>query len=75
MEDARGVTARIGAKASTTRPLRLALYGSIHASSGSMATAFFAIVREWLRAGHALDLYSPGGYVDPADLVEWPRFR
>jgi glycosyltransferase involved in cell wall biosynthesis len=57
------------------RPLRLALYGAIHATSGSSATSFFALAREWLRQGHMLDLYSPGHYLEPADLTEWPNFR
>ncbi len=62
-------------RTNTNRPLRIALYGSIHHSAGSMATTFFNIVREWLRAGHEVDLYSPGTYLDPADLTEWPNLR
>src|ERR1700734_995538 len=55
--------------------LRLAVYGPISAAGGSTATAFFRLVEAWLRAGHTIDFYSPGTWIDPAHLVDSPRFQ
>src|ERR1700685_2508129 len=57
------------------RALRLAVYGPISSKGGSTATAFFRLVDAWLRAGHAIDFYSPSTWIDPAYLVQSPRFR
>lgn len=37
--------------------------------------ALFGVVEEWLRAGHEIDFFSPGDFIDPSRLVSWPGFR
>jgi glycosyltransferase involved in cell wall biosynthesis len=55
--------------------MRLAVYGPISARGGSTATAFFHLVEAWLRAGHEIDLFSPGTWIDPAHLLGTSGFR
>jgi glycosyltransferase involved in cell wall biosynthesis len=57
------------------RPLRLAAAGPINHHGGSSAAALFCVVDEWLRAGHEVDFFSPGNFIDPARLVQWRNFR
>jgi glycosyltransferase involved in cell wall biosynthesis len=57
------------------RRLRLAMFGPICHDGASSAKALFDVTREWLRAGHAVDFFSPGTWIDPADLLELPGFR
>ena len=56
-------------------PLRLAMFGPICHTGGSSAMALFGVVEEWLRAGHEIDFYSPGAFIDPERLVSWDTFR
>jgi glycosyltransferase involved in cell wall biosynthesis len=60
---------------SAKRTLRLAVYGPVSAHGGSTATAFFRLIEAWLRAGHAVDFFSPSTWIDPGPLVASPRFR
>jgi glycosyltransferase involved in cell wall biosynthesis len=57
------------------RRQRLAVFGILSAEGGSVATAYFRVVDEWLRLGNEVDLYLPGSFIDPAQLVRWPNFR
>ncbi|HEY2509380.1 MAG TPA: glycosyltransferase family 4 protein [Polyangiaceae bacterium] len=58
-----------------TEPMRLSVFGWICGYGASMALSFFQMVDAWLEAGHEVDLYSPGTFVDAHTLVRWPRFR
>ena len=51
------------------------MFGPICRTGGSSAQALFGVVEEWLRAGHELDFFSPGSYIDPERLVTWKNFR
>jgi glycosyltransferase involved in cell wall biosynthesis len=55
--------------------MRLAVYGPISASGGSTATAFFRLVETWVNAGHAVDFYSPGTWINVDRLLARPGFR
>jgi glycosyltransferase involved in cell wall biosynthesis len=37
--------------------------------------ALFGVVDEWLRAGHEIDFFSPGTWIKPERLENWPGFR
>ena len=56
-------------------PLRLAMFGPICATGASSAKSLFDVVHEWVKAGHQIDFFSLGTWIDPAWLVDYPNFR
>jgi glycosyltransferase involved in cell wall biosynthesis len=57
------------------RPLRLAVYGYVEKTAGSLAGANFLLLDHLLRQGHAIDLYAIHDFVDPKDFHRYPNYR
>jgi glycosyltransferase involved in cell wall biosynthesis len=60
---------------STISPLRLACYGFVDRSAGSVATANFLMIESMLRRGHTIDFYTFEGFVYPEDLFQYSNFN
>jgi glycosyltransferase involved in cell wall biosynthesis len=52
------------------RPLRIACSGLVAVDHGSVSSAGFEVLRELLKRGHHVDLFSTKAYVYPASLIE-----
>jgi glycosyltransferase involved in cell wall biosynthesis len=51
------------------------MFGPICATGASSAKSLFDVVHEWVKAGHQIDFFSLGTWIDPAWLVDYPNFR
>ncbi len=57
------------------RPLRLAVYGYIEETAGSLAGANHLLLEHLLAAGHEIDLYAVRGWVEPKDFRAYPNYH
>lgn len=55
--------------------MRIACYGFVEESAGSVASANYLVLQELLRRGHAVDFYGIEGFVRPEGLSKAPQFR
>ena len=57
------------------RPLSIAAYGFVDRDAGSVASAGFVVLERLLQRGHAIDFHAIRGFINPKELLAYPKFR